>query len=406
MLKKTIKLFIYSAMLLTGFSIYVEGMIPSDLYVVSGGEVQIKSLPIVTFENKNISDSAQVAKSGQKLKYKAKLFGVFPVKDVNVTTTTNRKVSVAGTPFGIKMFSDGVMVVGFSEVLTQTGYQSPAKLAGLKMGDVIMKLDEFPTKTNEDVEKYIKKNADKPINVVFQRDGKTQKTVLVPVMDKSTRAYRTGMWVRDSSAGVGTMTFYDVQKGMFAGLGHGIKDTDTQKEIPLLSGEIVPVKIVGLTKSQNGQAGELKGTFMTNFATGKVLANISSGVYGRIFTVPKENVMDIASPQEVHTGPAQIITTINGTKPEKYNIMIEKVSLTSTNVNKNMVIHITDERLLSLTGGIVQGMSGSPIVQDGKLVGAVTHVFVNQVERGYGIFAQNMVNTLDSIDNENMQMAG
>ena len=407
MLKKTIKLFLYSAMLFTGFSIYVKGMIPSNLYVIPGDEVQIKSLPIVSFESQGASNTKEVVKSGQKLKYQAKLFGVVPIKEVNVTTTENRKVSVAGTPFGIKMFSNGVMVVGFSEVITNTGYQSPAKLAGLKMGDVIMQLDDYSTKSNNDVENYIQKNAEKPIKVIYMRDGIRSETVLVPVLDKNTQTYRTGMWVRDSSAGVGTMTFYDIQKGMFAGLGHGIKDTDTQKDIPLLSGEIVPVKIVGLTKSQNGQAGELKGTFMTTFPSGKVLANIPNGVYGRIFNVPKENIMDVASPQEIEPGPAQIITTINGTKPESYNIMIEKISLTGTNMNKNMIIRITDDRLLSLTGGIVQGMSGSPIVQNGKLVGAVTHVFVNQVERGHGIFAQNMVDTLDGIEkNNSLEMAG
>ncbi len=407
MLKKIIKLFIYSAMVFTGFSIYVKGMIPSNLYIVPGDEVQIKSLPIVSFESQNKSNSKEVAKSGQKLKYEAKLFGVVPIKEVNVTTTENRKVSVAGTPFGIKMFSNGVMIVGFSEVLTSTGYQSPAKLAGLKMGDVIMQLDNFSTKSNNDVENYIQKNAGKPINVIYMRDGIRSETVLVPVLDKNTQTYRTGMWVRDSSAGVGTMTFYDVQKGMFAGLGHGIKDTDTQKDIPLLSGEIVPVKIVGLTKSQNGHAGELKGTFMSNFPSGKVLANIPNGVYGKIFNVPKENIMDVVTPQEIEPGPAQIITTINGTKPESYNIIIEKISLTSTNMNKNMIIRITDDRLLSLTGGIVQGMSGSPIVQNGKLVGAVTHVFVNQVDRGYGIFAQNMLDTLDGIErNNSLEKAG
>ncbi|MEG0090598.1 MAG: SpoIVB peptidase S55 domain-containing protein, partial [Oscillospiraceae bacterium] len=209
---------------------------------------------------------------------------------------------------------------------------------------------------------------------------------------------RTGMWVRDSSAGVGTMTFYDTQRNLFAGLGHGIKDADTQKDIRLLSGEIVPVKIIGLVKSKNGETGELKGAFLTSFPSGKVLMNKDSGVYGQIFSAVNENMMEIASPQEVLPGKAYILTTISGTKPKQYEIIIEKVSLTSQNINKNMVIRITDPELLALTGGIVQGMSGSPIVQNGKLVGAVTHVFVNQVERGYGIFAQNMMFTLDAME--------
>ena len=202
------------------------------------------------------------------------------------------------------------------------------------------------------------------------------------------------------------MTFYDLNKGMFAGLGHGIKDTDTQQDIRLLSGEIVPVSIMGLTKSKNGETGELKGTFLTDIPIGKVLANSINGVYGTIFMPPADNMMAVASPQEITVGEAYILTTINGTKAKKYDIVIEKIALTGSNQNKNLVIRITDPELLSLTGGIVQGMSGSPIVQNGKLVGAVTHVFVNQVERGYGVFAQNMIFSMDNAEKVHLNKAG
>ena len=219
--------------------------------------------------------------------------------------------------------------------------------------------------------------------------------------DKTTEGWRTGMWVRDSGAGIGTMTFYDLTTGYFSGLGHGIKDVDTHQELRLLSGEIVPVKITGIVKSKNGTAGQLKGSFMTTIASGKILHNGTTGVYGKAYTMEKDNLMEVANPGEIRTGKAVMITTISGTQPQEYEIEIEKVNLTSNDRNKNMVIRITDSRLLTLTGGLVAGFSGSPIVQNGKLVGAVTHVFVNQVDRGYGIFATNMLATMDNVAQQN-----
>ena len=406
MLKKFVRISVIVCGITVLFAIYIHSLVPSTMYFAEGEKVQIKSLPMVSLGQKLSFGSRSVQTADQPLQYTARLFGVVPIKTVNVSYTDRKIVSVAGTPFGVKMFSDGVMIVGFSDIPTTTGYHCPARLSGLKMGDVIVSLNDTKTKSNEDVEDFILKSTDKPIQVTFLRDGKQMSTILVPVMDTDTGVYRTGMWVRDSSAGVGTMTFYDIDRKMFAGLGHGIKDTDTQQDIRLLSGEIVPVSIVGLTKSKNGETGELKGSFLTDIPMGKVLANSANGVYGTIFAPPATNMMEVATPQEVTAGPAQIITTINGTKAKTYDIIIEKIALTTSNQNKNMVIRITDEELLSLTGGIVQGMSGSPIIQNGKLVGAVTHVFVNQVERGYGVFAQNMLMSMDNAEKVYLNKAG
>ena len=406
MLKKTVRISVVLLCLVALTGIYIHSLIPDTLYFANGQATAISSLPMVTLVPQKTTGSRSVQTGGDNLQYSARLFGIVPLKTVNVAHTDRRVVSVAGTPFGIKMFSDGVMIVGFSDIGTTTGQQCPAKLAGLKMGDVIVALDDTATKTNDDVENFITTNTDKPITVTFLRDSQQMTATVVPVMDADTGIYRMGMWVRDSSAGVGTMTFYDMEKGMFAGLGHGIKDTDTQQDIRLLSGEIVPVTIVGLTKSKNGETGELKGSFLTDIPTGKVLANSTNGVYGTIFLPVGGNMMEVATPQEVQVGPAYILTTINGTKAKKYDIYIEKIALTSSNQNKNMVIRVTDDELLSLAGGIVQGMSGSPIIQNGRLVGAVTHVFVNQVERGYGVFAQNMLFSMDNAQKAYMDKVG
>ena len=399
------RIFVLSALVWAVFMVYTASLVPDDMYFMQNEPTEIKSLPMIELVPKSEGQSRAASGGTQQLVYTAKLFGVLPVKTVNVSVTDQRMVLVAGTPFGVKMFSDGVMVVGFSDIETATGNVCPAKSAGLQTGDVITKLGDTRVQSNTDVERYINRNGNSIVKVTFIRDGIELAVKLVPVKAES-GGYRTGMWVRDSSAGVGTMTFCDVNKGLFAGLGHGIKDTDTQKDIPLLSGEIVAVKITGYTPSSNGEAGELKGSFMSEFPIGRVWANSTNGVYGSIFSLPEGKLMTVASPSQVETGQATILTTIDGTIPKEYDIVIEKISLTGTNQSKNMVIRVTDTELLEKTGGIVQGMSGSPIIQNGRLVGAVTHVFINQVNRGYGVFAQNMVQSMDDAQRLYQSKAG
>ncbi len=392
---------IKAGLVLTAFRgwlyMYTADRVPDVMYFRQGQDICIESIPIVTLNRGNTGHSRRNVSTRQPQMYTARLLGVFPVKEVSVIQTEQRYVNVSGKPFGIKMFCDGVMVVGFSDILTRAGYRNPAKTAGIKAGDVITHINDIQMHTNEDVEKVIERYGTSPLKVTFLRDEVKHTVLLLAAIDSATGNLRTGMWVRDSGAGIGTMTFFDTVTGYFAGLGHGIKDVDTQKELRLLSGEIVPVKITGIVKSRNGSAGQLKGSFTTTIASGKLLYNGASGVYGKAYAMDKDNIMPVANPAAIKTGPAYILTTINGSVPRMYKVDIEKVNLTADDNNKNMVIRITDTRLLTLTGGIVAGMSGSPIIQDGQLVGAVTHVFVNNVERGYGIFARNMIDTLDSV---------
>ena len=192
------------------------------------------------------------------------------------------------------------------------------------------------------------------------------------------------------------MTFIDNTTGTFAGLGHSIHDSDTGKTLGLLKGEIVPVEITGVEKGSAGDPGELKGRFLTAAAAGEITVNGETGVYGTVSSVQEGVDMELALAQEVTTGRAEIITTIDGRTPQRYEVEIEKIALNASDANRNMVVHVTDPVLLQNTGGIVQGMSGSPIIQNGKLVGAVTHVLVNDPTRGYGIFAENMLETAEA----------
>ena len=211
---------------------------------------------------------------------------------------------------------------------------------------------------------------------------------------------------RDSTAGIGTVTFYNPENGLFGGLGHGICDVDTNSLMPMKNGDIVPVTISGVTKGQKGAAGELRGYFSSNQAIGNLFINSDEGVYGQLDASPVEQqALPVAMKQEVKEGPAQILTTVADGEPQYYNVTIESIEYKNSSRVKNLVVLVTDEVLLEKTGGIVQGMSGSPIIQNGKIVGAVTHVFLNDPTRGYGIFAENMVENLVSMEQESVQKA-
>ena len=214
---------------------------------------------------------------------------------------------------------------------------------------------------------------------------------MTPVLDSTSGLYRAGVWVRDSGAGIGTLTYIDPETNAFAGLGHAVSDADTGQELALLSGEIVPVTVTGCRRGEVGSPGELRGEFLPG-SIGTIQSNSATGVYG-LYTGDCSALEQLpaAHVQSVHTGAAEVLTTVTGSKPQRYAAVIERINLTSAEPNRNLLLRITDPALLEVSGGIVQGMSGSPILQDGALVGAVTHVFVNDPTRGYGILIENML---------------
>ena len=368
----------------------MEGQLPDTFYVREGESFSL---------HRSLVQSQPVMETAAGVyKTELRLFGLIPLKSIDVSEVGEREVLVCGTPFGIKMLTDGVLVVGLSEIETAGGLVSPATLAGIQKGDVLISLDGSKVLSNRDVAQRVEASGGRPIQAVLRRGNVRYETALQPVPSASGDGYKLGLWVRDSSAGIGTMTFYDPTTQVFGGLGHAITDVDTGEILPLGSGEIVSVDIEGAVKGQGGQPGELRGSFHTYDTIGSLEENRETGVFG-ILTTPPEGglLLPVALRQEVHTGSAQIYTTIDGRTPQLFDIEIERVNLTDANPTRNMVIRITDPELLTATGGIVQGQSGSPIVQDGRLVGAVTHVFINDPRRGYGIFAENMIETVWSL---------
>ncbi len=345
-----------------------------------------------------LADASTAVQSGGHYQCDVMLLDVIPIKSVTVNVVPETYVVPCGMPFGVKIFTEGVVVVGMADVRTEEGTINPAKDAGLKTGDVILSINEVPVNSNEEVAQAVGGCDGQPLVMQVRRSNVTFQTQVTPVKAAADQQYKAGLWVRDSSAGIGTMTFYDPQNQVFAGLGHGICDIDTGELMPLLNGDIVPATINGIAKGTKGTPGELRGYFSDNEAIGVLLSNGETGVYGSMEQAPVQNqAIPVAMKQEVQEGAAQIFTTIDGTTPKSYDIEIQHVDYNADSPTKNMVIRITDPELLEATGGIVQGMSGSPIIQNGKLVGAVTHVFVEEPERGYGIFAENMLKTSGEI---------
>lgn len=319
------------------------------------------------------------------------LFNAVPVKQVNINISERKNVILGGTPFGIRIYTDGLVVSGISAVKTQDGSKYPANDAGIKSGDIIISVNGKKISTNEELLSAVEKSGGKPIDISALNNGNEYLTKIIPVFDSSLKKYRTGLMVRDSCAGIGTLTFIDPENSTFAGLGHGICDTQSGSLMPLQSGDIVDAEINSVTKSICGNPGALTGFFSDNASKGTIISNDQTGIYGNINKYDKNApAVPVLFKQEIERGPAKILTTINGHTPEYYDIMIEDISYNNMNISKNMTIRITDSKLVEKTGGIVQGMSGSPIIQNGKLAGAVTHVFVNDPTGGYGIFAENM----------------
>lgn len=379
----------------------LRAALPDTFYVQPGSRLTLASMPFLQAGEPSrggtaaVSGTTETGSANQTLR----LFGVLPVKTVRTVASATRTVTVSGAPFGVKMFADGALVVAFSDQLTALGSENPAKEAGLRLGDVIISAGGQPVHGNEELSAAITAAEGAAIRIVYVRDGKQLTCTLTPVRDRDSGAWRAGVWVRDSSAGIGTLTFVDTEGGTFAGLGHAVSDSDTGADFPLLSGEIVPVTIIGIRKGAAGAPGELRGEFSGAAALGTVSANDSTGVYGTLQDLAAAvsgQEMPVAEIQQVSPGPAQILTTIDGTAPRWYEVTIERVNMTAGDPNRNLLIRVTDEQLLSATGGIVQGMSGSPVVQNGALVGAVTHVLVNDPTRGYGIFAATMLERADA----------
>lgn len=332
-----------------------------------------------------------------KVDFDIKMLGIIPIKHVTVNVIPQIKVIPGGQPVGVKLTTKGVMVVGTSQVNCVDGKQySPSQDAGIEAGDTIIKINNISIKDGEHVSRLINSCNGESMKVTLIRKDKEIETNIKPVKSREDQQYKIGAWIRDSTAGVGTLTFYCPTSNTFGALGHPITDVDTGVILSVNSGKIVPSRIISIQPGLRGKPGELRGLFIDEEDDlGTIHKNTTCGIYGAALKKIVNNLysepIPICLQGQIKEGPARILTTINDTEVKSYDIVIEKLTNQTKPNPKSMVIRVTDQELLQKTGGIVQGMSGSPIIQDNKLVGAVTHVFINRPDMGYGIYIEWML---------------
>ena len=305
---------------------------------------------------------------------------------------TPETLTAGGVPFGVRFTSDGIVVVGFTEVETSEGLKNPAYDAGLRIGDVITHVAGCPVKNSEEMIRLIEESCGtSSVEITYVRDGGERTISLTPSLSSRDGRMKTGMWIRDTTAGIGTVTYINPETGEFAGLGHGICDTETGELLTMERGTVVDVEITGISRGIAGTPGELRGYF-TGEKTGILLCNTECGVYGVFTDMPEDVLTDIpvGTRWDVCEGEAVIRCTLDECGPMEYGVKISEIRRDSRD-NRSFTVEVTDAKLIEKTGGIVQGMSGSPILQNGKLIGAVTHVLINDPCRGYGIFIENML---------------
>ena len=323
-----------------------------------------------------------------------KLFGLIKLKDIQVDVVDTRYAIPCGSPIGIYLKSDGVMVIGTGRITGPDGMEVEPAFGILKTGDYIEAFNGKPMKTKEDLISAVNDSGGQDSVVTVRRDGEPIDVSVKPIASSDGK-YKLGAWVRDDTQGIGTITYVDMN-GNFGALGHGISDSDTGDLVETSQGALYSTEIMGIEKGTIGKPGLLSGViyYGPQSHMGDISQNTNEGIFGTVNQQFKKQLtgepMEIACRQDVKPGVSYIRSNVSG-ELEDYEIEIQKVDYNASHKNKSMVIKVTDPRLLELTGGIVQGMSGSPIIQDGKLAGAVTHVFVQDASRGYGILIENML---------------
>ena len=409
MKRKLLKISLILILLVSYFYACSMISIPRNIVIMEGENLNLKmatGLSLTSQDQDTVLTASNINK--QKIseagveKLRLNLFGNIKIKDVNVDVVPKTKVIPIGTAIGMKLYTKGVLVVGMSQIKDENDEKKrPYENSGIEQGDTIIAINNNEvSNTNELIEEVNNSNGN-AITVKYEKNNETLETSITPV--KSGNEYKLGLWVRDAAAGVGTLTFYEPNTNSFMALGHGISDIDTEKIVDIASGELITASILTIKKGVKGTPGEIRGTIENGNNIGKIGKNTNLGVYG---TVTNKNYLDIsgmeemevATRSEIQEGKAQIICQLDNNGRKTYEIEIEKIYLANNTDNKSMLIKVTDKDLLEKTGGIIQGMSGAPVIQNGKFVGAVTNVLVNDPTQGYAIFGDMMIKQMRSVE--------
>ena len=385
--------------------------IPNNITILQGENIQIKQLWGIGLSKQNNEEILEASSNKNQNtinqvnteKIKINLLNKINIKNVNIDILPKTKVIPVGSVAGVKLYTNGVLVVGMSEIegMDNKKYK-PYENTGIEEGDTIVAINDKEIISTEDLVNKVNKSKGEKLKINFRHDENVKECSIEPVQT-STNEYKLGLWVRDSEAGVGTVSFYEPSTKSFGALGHGITDMDTEQLINISSGEFITTKILNIVKGESGNPGRIQGTIDNQKNIGIISKNTKFGVYGKVdnlssLKIDTSKEMEVALRDEIKTGKATIMCSVENDKIEEYEIEIEKIYKENNYDNKSMLIKITDKRLLDKTGGIIQGMSGSPIIQNGKFVGAVTHVLVNNPTEGYGVFGDIMIKEMKKVE--------
>lgn len=366
--------------------------IPSSVILLEGETLSLNTL----FGVKTVQASSNTAESNNnKVNIELSFLGGFTLKQIDVNVLPETKVVPVGKVIGLKLYTNGVLIVGMTEI----DGEKPYEYTGLKEGDTILEINNTEIDSIEKLKEVVNKSNGEELELKYLRDGTISVSNIKPVQT-NTDEYKLGLWVRDAATGVGTITYYEPESGKFAALGHGIVDVDTDKLIDIESGEVVTSSIVAIKKGEQGIPGEIKGTIMNQTNIGEVTKNTDFGIYGNLTNTASLNInsqkaIDVALRSEIKTGNAKVLCTLENGVTKKYDIEIKKIYANNNSDNKSMLIKVTDEDLLNQTGGIIRGLSGAPIIQNGKFCGAVTHVLVSDPTMGYAVFGDLMIKEMN-----------
>ena len=402
---RLLKIFLLLVILLISY-IYaiVIGYIPDRIVLFEGEEIDLPSIFGLSFRDNSNEELVEVSSTtSQKIseeigvsKMQVSLFNNFFVKSVDVDVLPRTTVIPVGNLAGVKLYTNGVLVVGMSEIQGDDNRMyKPYEETGIEEGDTIVAINDSTIHSTEDLIQCVNMSSGNELEIEYVRDNQTMQCSMTPVKTADEQ-YKLGLWVRDSAAGVGTVTFYEPSTKSFAALGHGIVDIDTEQLINISSGEFVTTKILNIQKGEKGKPGRIQGTIDNQQNIGVISKNTRFGIYGVVDNVLALNLnnskeLEVALRDEIQTGKAKILCTLENGKTEEYEIEIEEIYKDNNYDNKSMKIKVTDNRLIEKTGGIIQGMSGSPIIQNNKFVGAITHVLVNNPQEGYAVFGDIMI---------------
>ena len=402
-------LLVFFLSIVYSYTLVIE-KIPEELVVFEGEDISMNTLLGINIKGENEetleTSSSEVEKISENVgtsNLEVSLFDAIKIKDVNVNVIPKTKVIPVGNIAGVKLYTSGVLVVGMSEIEGDDNKKyKPYENTGIEEGDTIIKVNDTHINSTDDLIETVNLSKGKDVKVKYIHEEETKECSMTPVKT-SNSDYKLGLWVRDSAAGVGTVTFYEPSSKTFGALGHGITDIDTNELINIASGEFITTRILDITKGESGNPGKIQGTVENQTNIGTISKNSRFGIYGKVDNLSSLDIdvskeMEVALRKEIQTGKATILCSLDNQKPQEYEIEIEKIFKENNYDNKSMLIKITDERLLEKTGGIIQGMSGSPIIQNGKFVGAVTHVLVNNPQEGYAVFGDIMLKQAKEIE--------